>query len=353
MAKFAVEASLWAEERAEDLTRERMAKIADWSGSPSPSGASVLQRFVSDVGERLAAGGVIDRVESVSSREQAIDILRLRTTLTDPSTFQPISKDSVQAPDPSLDALNLFRVVPVLSDDVQAATEGARTSAAAPTAYGTSAPEANAAFTRVLVSTKPVRVSDTVTKSAFADGTVPEAIEYLTRDDLNAVLETQALVGNGVGDNWTGVLTAAGIQTQARATDPRITAIIKAAGKIRATTNRNFGRDGIDVVLNPADALTVALETATGSGEYALNEAAASLALLHVRSFRLSPYLTAGTALVGNFSRATIYLRTGLTLSASDSHLDYFTRGLLSLVAEIRAGFVTNYPSAFCTVTGM
>jgi HK97 family phage major capsid protein len=193
----------------------------------------------------------------------------------------------------------------------------------------------------------------TVTKGAWEDGTVAEAIRTTLDYEIRAEVETDVLVGDGTGQHLTGVVNTAGVLTQARSTDPRIAAILKAAGQIRAASNENFGRDGLDVILSPADALTVALETATGSGEYALDDAAASLALLNVRRFVISPFLTAGTSVVGDFSKASIYSRSAITVEVADAHDDHFVLGLVDPLVTWRAGFVVNFPKAFCVCTGM
>jgi hypothetical protein len=39
-------------------------------------------------------------------------------------------------------------------------------------------------------------------------------------------------------------------------------------------------------------------------------------------------------------------------MSMTDAHSDWFIRGIVALLASMRAGFAVPRPAAFCTVTG-
>jgi HK97 family phage major capsid protein len=59
-------------------------------------------------------------------------------------------------------------------------------------------------------------------------------------------------------------------------------------------------------------------------------------------------------ALVGNFGQgAQLWRRGGLTLEASNEHLDYFQKNLLMLRAESRAALAVYRPVAFTEVRGL
>jgi HK97 family phage major capsid protein len=58
-----------------------------------------------------------------------------------------------------------------------------------------------------------------------------------------------------------------------------------------------------------------------------------------------------GTALVGDYTQAMMWIRSGVRLFATDSHEDYFGRNLVAVLAEFRAAFGVRKPQAFCTVT--
>lgn len=66
----------------------------------------------------------------------------------------------------------------------------------------------------------------------------------------------------------------------------------------------------------------------------------------------VSPYVGAGTALVGNFGQsARIYRRAGISVEATNSHSDFFVKDLSMLRAEERLALACFRPAAFCSVT--
>jgi HK97 family phage major capsid protein len=68
----------------------------------------------------------------------------------------------------------------------------------------------------------------------------------------------------------------------------------------------------------------------------------------------VSPVIAQGTALVGDFKTAAkLYLREGLSVTASTEHLDFFTRGMVALLAEMRVGFAVEQPRALCQVLAL
>lgn len=60
--------------------------------------------------------------------------------------------------------------------------------------------------------------------------------------------------------------------------------------------------------------------------------------------------LTAGTALVGDFSKAVLFDRQSLAITLGTIN-DQFVRNLVTVWGEIRAGFGVIHPSAFVKAT--
>ncbi len=60
-----------------------------------------------------------------------------------------------------------------------------------------------------------------------------------------------------------------------------------------------------------------------------------------------------GTAVVADWRKATLWLREGLTVAASDSHADFFIRNMVAILAEMRGAFTVRRPDAFAEVTGL
>ncbi|MGI8519137.1 MAG: phage major capsid protein [Actinomycetota bacterium] len=60
--------------------------------------------------------------------------------------------------------------------------------------------------------------------------------------------------------------------------------------------------------------------------------------------------LAAGTALVGDFSKAVLFDRQSLNITLGTIN-DQFVRNMITVLGEIRAGFGVIRPSAFCKAT--
>ena len=60
-----------------------------------------------------------------------------------------------------------------------------------------------------------------------------------------------------------------------------------------------------------------------------------------------------GTAVVGDYSQIVLYVREGVVVAASDSHSDFFLKGLVAVKAEGRYASVVLQSRAFCKVTGL
>jgi HK97 family phage major capsid protein len=110
-------------------------------------------------------------------------------------------------------------------------------------------------------------------------------------------------------------------------------------------------------VLHPTDyEETIFEKTDSGDGGYVWIGALAGLAgntpmQLWGKPVVLTPAVPEDTGLVGSFKLgATVYMRAGVSVRASDSHADFFTRRMVQLLAETRAAFAVRLPVAFCQV---
>ena len=77
-----------------------------------------------------------------------------------------------------------------------------------------------------------------------------------------------------------------------------------------------------------------------------------------VRIWGLTPVITSreteNTGIVGDFRLgADLRVRSGITISISDSHGDYFEEGVLTLKATMRVAFPAYRENAFCSITGI
>jgi HK97 family phage major capsid protein len=255
------------------------------------------------------------------------------------------------------------------SDTVEYVRVTAKTNNAAPTAEATSGAnpttyntyttaegmKPESALTTEVVSTTVKTIAHWIpmTKRAAADAPqVRTLVDTFLRYGLEEELEDQMLSGAGTGENFTGITATSGIQTVGSAgTD--IDAIVDAIAAVRFTGRRRPN----GLVINPSDWYSTGFLTAKDSaGNYLIGDPRASIDQLNsLWGLRVvvTDALTAGTALVGDFSQAVLWEREGVSLLVSDQHADYFTRNLLAILAEMRAAFGVLDPQAFCTVTAV
>lgn len=267
---------------------------------------------------------------------------------------------------------DLVSVRRTTSDTVEYVTQTSHTNAAAPVAEATSSaapttgasagaaltldpnggykPEGSWAFAEATATVKTIAEWVPATKRALAD---VAQLEGLINDELVADLketeEAQMLSGSGTGQNILGIYNTSGIQTQAKGADTIPDAIRKAITKARTV-----GRVAPSaVLLNPADMEKVDLLKDT-TGQY-LGSGPFSGYIRTMWGVPLveSEAATAGTGLVGDFSKAVLWDREQASITMTDSHADFFIRNLVAILAEERVAFGVTRPSAFVTVTGL
>ncbi|MCM3578676.1 phage major capsid protein [Micrococcus luteus] len=204
-------------------------------------------------------------------------------------------------------------------------------------------PEGSWAFERVSTSVKTIAEWVPVTKRALADAA---QLEDLIRDELSKDIaeaeEAQILTGDGVGENLTGILSTSGIQSQDFDTDVFVSvrkAITKARTVGRVVPNA--------VLMNPLDVETVDLARETGGRFYGAGPFTMGPRTLWSLPVVESETIAAGTAVVGDFSKAVLWDREDTTVTFSDSHADFFVRNLVAVLAEERVAFGVTRPAAF------
>lgn len=167
--------------------------------------------------------------------------------------------------------------------------------------------------------------------------------------ELRLLVENQILSGDGTGSNLNGILNTSGIGTQPKGSDTVADAILKAKTNVELTFNYPNG-----VLMNPLDWQRIRLSKNPGDGAYVLGSPQLGVPdTLWGLPVISSPIIAEGTALVGDWQQAHLWLRQGANVRASDSHVDYFVRNITTLLAEMRAAFGVIRPQAFTRVTGL
>lgn len=228
--------------------------------------------------------------------------------------------------------------------------ETTRTHAAAEAAEGAAYAESTFALTQRSSTVRKVADSIPVTDEQLED--VEGVASYLDNRltfGLRQRLDNQILNGNGTAPNLLGILNVAGIQTQAKGTDPVPDAIYKALVKVRVTGRAfpNF------VLMHPNDWQDVRL-LRTADGIYIWGSPSES-GPERIWGLRLvqTDALTENTGLVGDFQNfCQLYERRGIEVAIGYVGTQ-FTEGEKTIRADLRVAFVVYRAAAFATVTGI
>lgn len=251
---------------------------------------------------------------------------------------------------------NLVTVGETDSDLVEWVQENSFTNAAAEVAeatdlLGTGAkPESAIDFAIKSSTVQTIAHWIPATKRALDDaGQLRTIIDQRMQDGVYRRLETQIVSGNGAGTNLRGILNTVGISTVAKgAGEPAVEAILRAITAVRLAFMEPSA-----IALHPNDFVEMRLAK-DANGNYIMGPpnlpGPAQLWGVPVVS---TTSVTEGTGLVGKFDEAILWVREGVTISATDSHADFFTHNLVAILAEGRFAFGVPRPAAFCSVTAI
>jgi HK97 family phage major capsid protein len=251
---------------------------------------------------------------------------------------------------------NLVTVGDTDSDIVEWVKENSFTNAAAETAEATvttgtsgTKPESGIDYAVVQSTVKTIAHWIPATKRALSDvGQLRTLIDQRLQDGVNLRLDSQIVNGDATGENLRGILNTSGVLTQARAADPAVDAILKAVTQIRLQF-----LEPTAILMHPTDAMNARLaKNANGDYFFGPPSLQGDLQLWGLPIVQ-SPVVAAGTAIVGKWDEAVLWVREGITLSATDSHNDFFIRNMVAVLAEMRAAFAVPRAFGFCTVTGL
>ncbi|MCC9154900.1 phage major capsid protein [Streptomyces parvulus] len=261
-------------------------------------------------------------------------------------------RDVVTPGNTTSDTVEYVRVTSVTNN---AAPVPEATSAAAPTAPGGAGalvnnagggykPESGLALAKVTTAVKTIAHWMPATKRALSDAAqVRTLIDAFLLYGLEEELEDQMVQGDGTGENFEGLANVSGTQSQAWDTN-LLTTTRKAKTKVRT-----IGRSVANAYLfNPVDVEALDLlqdnEARYYFGGPAGSGGAGTLWGTPVIETEAVP---AGTGYVGDFRKAILWDREQATVQVTDSHLDFFVRNLVAILAEMRAAFGVIQPSAF------
>lgn len=228
------------------------------------------------------------------------------------------------------------------------------TNAAAAVAEGAQKPESTLIFDAVTDAVKKIAHWIPVTDEMLEDvSQIRSYIDARLRLGLELTEEDQLLNGSGTGANITGLLNRTGLATQVdQGSDTNEDAIFKQIWAI--FTNSFLMPDG--VIMNPANWQTIALRKDTTGQYIATSPFAGTMQAQRLWGLpvAVTPSIAANTALVGAFKMASqVFRKGGIRVEASNSHLDFFTKNLVAILAEERLALAVYRPSAIGKVINL
>ena len=258
-------------------------------------------------------------------------------------------------PGPQLGLVESITWTPTEFEDPSYMLEAGMTNPATETAEGDAAPEASFNYVPTTTYVKRLPVVLPASRQALDDVAVLEAL--LTGRLLFMIkvrLLGQIIAGNGslgaMAGNLCGIINTPGVLPVLKATSgsplqPQVDAIAAAIAAIRVATLSWYEPDSLVIHPNDAEELAQAKDTA-GRFIFPPDKPLSPFGL----TTTVTSSACAGMPLVGAAAALQGFVRGDVFLAISDSHLDYFTRRLVSLYAEMRVGFAVRQPLAWCQI---
>lgn len=290
----------------------------------------------------------------IADREEFIASFLYRAATVDGDPLVPedqrlIPPVGIPQRDPMV--VDLITVGTTDSDEVEYAEQTVRTNNAGGRAFGTDLPENAYTWVRRTVNARRRGAHVTATRGNLADqGQFRTILENQLDEDVRLELEQQIVTGDGVGENFEGILNRSGIGTYARTTgEGRFDALHKGLTVVRLARRR----DPSALLTHPNDHEETVLEK-DSNGNYKLGSPTESdRKTIWGKTAVPSDVITENTALWGYFPDATLWVREGISVLAFNQHSDYALKGLVLIVAEHRAAFKAVQARGFATVTNI
>lgn len=365
--------------------RTKLDKVYGWTGRANPAPAPGAERDGSGARGRATLGrryvdsemykrakdstlrglagpgaGTQIRLDGVVllSREELRDSLRLRAGLDLSSGQAMVTPEFSLIPPVELPVrqVALIDLIDVQTTDTDAVVWGRQTQrvlAAAPTPSGSPAPQESQAYERVTSMVRRIPVLLTVPKEVLADeGRLQGILDKQLMEDTRLSVEFQSLSGDGTGENFEGILNTDGIGSVTKAGgDYDLDAIHKGITKVRLS----LFQDPDAIGQHPSDLEKIMLQK-DNYGRYIFDPSAEQTSIWGFKTVS-TPVFTEGQGLVGNYRLgATMWLREDVVVTATDGYTDvptgvnYFSAGLVAILAQIRAAFAVERPFAFCEI---
>jgi len=216
-------------------------------------------------------------------------------------------------------------------------------------AEGASKPEIQPRWTTVDAVCELIADWTTVTLMALDDlPSLRAAIDFDLRTSLEYRLDYVLLNGSGTTPQPRGILNFAGVQNAGAFTAGTLFPD-QIAGGIQAVMATGAGVPNA-VVMNPTDYWKMRISKASTTGVYYFG-APYEVGVPNIFGLPVvqDPNIAVGTALVGDFRRATFYQRMGVTFIVGLKN-DDILKNQQTIVCEMRGFLAITRPQAFCIV---
>jgi len=234
------------------------------------------------------------------------------------------------------------------SNLIEYARQATRDNAAAPVAEEAVKPESTYTWEKADAAVRTIAHVTHISRQALDDaGQLQTMIDGELRYGLDLAEESQIVAGDGVGENFSGLVTEATAFTAAAGL-PDATRIDRMRLALLQVALSDYAADGI--VINPTDwAAIELLKDTTGNYIYG-NPHAQSTPMLWGLDVVPTQAVGVGEWLAGSFfMAATIYDRMKTEVLISSEHGDNFVKNMLTMRAEKRAALAVKRPGALVT----
>jgi len=242
---------------------------------------------------------------------------------------------------------DLLTVVPTESGSVDYAKQTVRTNNAAPVAEGTVKPYSNYGWTKANVPIRTIAHLSKLTRQAMDDSSqLAGEVDSEMRYGLALVEDTQILMGDGSGENLSGMMPQAtsyvlpsGFTLPANAN-----LVDKLGAAILQQLLTNYTPDGI--VLNPVDWMTMRM-LKDAAGGYLFGDPGDDVPpVLFGLPIVATQAMPVGSYLLGAFKPQKLYDRMAPEVLISSENADDFEKNLLTMRCEERVGLAVRKPGA-------
>jgi HK97 family phage major capsid protein len=281
--------------------------------------------------------------------------------------MQPHDRGFIEPRERDLLLTQLITVLPITTDTIEYVLEESFTNSAAvvpeaetdaaiagevTAALGGRKPQSAINYTKETATIVTLAHWVAETKKAIADVPRLQAIidKKLTRGLLDKV-EDQIVDGDGSSDELRGILNTPGIQHQSSDSGPLVDNVLRAMTKLALA---NF--DPTATGINPLDWEGIRLmrdeSGGEGTGQYLFGPpSAAGATTMWGRPVVSGSQFIAEQPIVADWKAVELYVREGVQVMVSDSHMDFFIRNLVAVLAEMRLGLVLPEPAAVVEIS--